>query len=110
MPLTNIYFKMRLNKPALQSSPWLASTWLPSNKSGGTKTVLTGFFLYILKDLVHLTNELLPADGGENDCDTVQGRVEWIVRDGNRGLGEEYMCAIEIEIRLFMEKSYGNPT
>lgn len=109
VPLTNIYFKMHLNKPALQSSPWLARVCLPSNKYSGTKAVLTGFFLYVLKDLVPLTNKLLAADGGEKDCDTVWGRVEWIARDGNRDLGEEYTCAIEIEIRLFMEKSYGNP-
>lgn len=54
VPLTNIYFKMLLNKLALQSSPWLPSAWLPSNKHGGTKVVLTGFSLYILKDLVPL--------------------------------------------------------
>lgn len=35
--------------------------------------------------------------------------MERIDRDGNRDLGEEYMCNIEIEIILFMEKSYGNP-
>lgn len=109
VPLTNIYFKMLLNKLALQSSPWLASAWLPSNKHGGTKAVLMGFFLCILKDLVPLTNELLAAVGGEKHCNTVRGRVEWAARDGNRGLREEYMYTIEIEIRLFTEKSYGNP-
>lgn len=35
------------------------------------KMVLMDFFLYVLNDLVPLTNELLAADGGEKDCDTV---------------------------------------
>lgn len=108
MPLTNIYFKVHLNKQGLQSPSWLASVWLSCNKCGGTKVLLTAFFLYILKDLVPST-KLLAADGGGKHCDTVRGRVEWRVRDRNWGLGEECMCTIEIEIRLFMEKSYGNP-
>lgn len=70
MPLTNIYFIMYLNKPALESSPWLADTWLSSNRHGEMKAVLMGFFLYILKDLVPLTDELLVPDGGEKDCGT----------------------------------------
>lgn len=59
-----------------------------------------------LEGLAPLTNELLAADDEEKDCDTGWGRVEWMARDGNRGLGEEYTCNIVIEIRVFVEKSY----
>lgn len=67
---------MHLNKGDLQSSPWLASAWLPANKQGGLKAVWMGSFLCALRDLVPLTNKLLEADGGEKDSETVQGRVQ----------------------------------
>lgn len=73
MPLTNMYCKMHLNKGALQSPPWLVSSWLPANTHGGMKAVLMGSFLSAPRDLVPLTNELFAADGEGKDYDTAQG-------------------------------------